>query len=48
MLTFAGGYALVLEHAGIEQRCSAAGDHAFLDRGLGRRYGVFNPVLLLL
>ena len=41
--------ALVLEHArGIEQRRAAAGDHAFLDRGLGRVHGVLDAVLLLL
>ena len=40
------GALLVLEHArGIEQRRAAAGDDAFLDRGLGRMHGVLDPVL---
>ena len=43
------GALLVLEHArGIEQGRAAAGDDAFLDRGLGRMHGVLDPVLALL
>src|SRR4029453_6601332 len=40
------GALLVLEHArGIEQSRPAAGDDAFLDRGLGRMHGVLDPIL---
>ena len=43
------GTVLVLEHAGgIEQGRAAAGDDAFLDRGLGRMHGVLDPVLAFL